>query len=212
MTAIVPAWTGSLDDEVHVVGDGADHVQGDDRDADRPQLIRGHADVAAHDRAGQDEQPGARQVGDGAHGRGDGRLADERDGVDRDPFAAQVVAVGLAHRAEGDLGDLRPATDDDDPLAEDRSPGPASDGSIRTSSRPSRAADQGVLGDAFDLELDLDERRLALDGPDRRQRPDPSADGRGRPVMAESASARSTTSKRMAAASPRGGASRVCGG
>ena len=123
MTAIVPAWTGSRHDEVHVLGDRADHVQRDDRDADRAQLVGGHADVAAHDRAGEDEQAGPRQVRDGADRRRDVRLADERDGVDRDALAAQVVAVGLAHGAERDLRDLGAAADDDDPLAEDRPEG-----------------------------------------------------------------------------------------
>ena len=83
------------------------------------QLAGGPGDVAAHDRAGEDEQPGARQVRDGPHGGGDVLLADERDRVDADPLAAEVVAVCLAHRAEGDLGDLGAAADDDDPLAED---------------------------------------------------------------------------------------------
>ena len=106
-------------DEIHVVGDRADHVERDDRDADRPQLLGGDADVAAHDRAGQHEQPGARQVRDGPDRRGDVLLADERDRVDADPLAAQVVAVRLADRAERDLGDLGAAADDDDPLAED---------------------------------------------------------------------------------------------
>ena len=119
MTAIVPAWTGSRHDEVHVLGDRADHVERDDRDADRAQLLGRDADVAAHDRAGQDEQPGARQVGDGPDRGRDVLLADERDRVDADPLAAEVVAVGLADRAERDLGDLRAAADDDDPLAED---------------------------------------------------------------------------------------------
>ena len=76
------------------------------------------ADVAAHDRAGQDEQPGPRQVGDGPDRRRDVVLADERDRVDADPLAAEVVPIGLAHRAERDLGDLRPAADHDHALAE----------------------------------------------------------------------------------------------
>ena len=69
-------------------------------------------------------------------------LADERDRVDGDPLAAQVVAVGLAHGAERDLGDLGAAADDDDPLAEDPVEGSASGvaartpGSLRT--RPGR--------------------------------------------------------------------------
>src|SRR6266550_4089144 len=62
---------------------------------------------------------GERQVGHGAHGGGDGFLADERNRVDADPLAPQVVPVGLADGAERDLGDLRAAADDDDPFAED---------------------------------------------------------------------------------------------
>ena len=46
-------------------------------------------------------------------------LADQRDGVDADPLAAQVVAVRLAHRAEAYLRDLRAAADHDHALAED---------------------------------------------------------------------------------------------
>ena len=105
-------------DEVHVLGDRADHVERDDRDPDRAQLVGRDADVATHDRAGQDQQPRPRQVGDGPDGRRDRLLADERDRVDADPLAAQVVPVRLADRAERHLGDLRAATDDDDPLAE----------------------------------------------------------------------------------------------
>jgi hypothetical protein len=41
--------------------------------------------------------------------------------------------------------------------------------------------DQGVLRDALDLDLDLDQRRLAVDRPNGGQRPDATADrGRGR--------------------------------
>ena len=102
-------------------------------------------------------------------------LADERDGVDADPLAAQVVAVGLAHRPERDLGDLRAATDDDDPLAEDAVEGPGQvDGPDVL--EPVEGLDQRVLGDALDLELDLGERRVALDAADRRECPDPATD------------------------------------
>ena len=146
-----------------MVGDRADHVQRDDRDADRAQLLGRDADVAAHDRAGEDEQPGARQVGDGPDGGRDVLLADERDGVDADPLAAQVVAVGLADRAERDLGDLRAAADDDDPLAEDACRAPRVRWTARTSSSASSAATSAVLGDALDLELDLGQGRVALD-------------------------------------------------
>ena len=119
ITAIVPGLDRVGDHQVDVLGDRADHVERDDRDADRPQLLGGHADVATHDRAGQHEQPRARQVGHRPDGGRDVRLADERDRVDADPLAAQVVAVGLADRAERHLGDLGAATDHDHPLAED---------------------------------------------------------------------------------------------
>ena len=46
-------------------------------------------------------------------------LADERNRVDRDPLAADVVTVGLGDRAERDLPDLRAAAHDDDALAVD---------------------------------------------------------------------------------------------
>jgi len=82
MTAIVPAWTGVGDHEIHVVRDGADHVEGDDRDADRAQLVGGPADVAAHDRARQDQAPCPWQVRDRPDRSGDVRLADEGDRVD----------------------------------------------------------------------------------------------------------------------------------
>jgi len=39
------------------------------------------------------------------------RLADERDRVDADLFAAQVVAVRLAHGTQHGLGDLSPTAD-----------------------------------------------------------------------------------------------------
>ena len=168
------------DDEVHVLGDRADHVERDDRDADRAQLLGRDADVAAHDRAGEDQQPGARQVRDRPDGGRDVRLADERDRVDADPLAAEVVAVGLAHRAQRDLGHLRAATDDDDPLAEDAARGRGSDGPRGRPRVASSAADQRLLGDALDLELDLDERRVAVDVADGGERPDPAARPRPR--------------------------------
>src|SRR6266704_4663564 len=52
------------------------------------KLVRGSADVAAHERAGQDQAVGARQVGHGAYGGRDVLLTDERDCVDADPLAA----------------------------------------------------------------------------------------------------------------------------
>ena len=82
ITAIVPAWTGSDTTRSAAFGDRADHVQRDDRDADVAQLLGRLRDVAAHDRPGEDQQAGARQVGHRAHGGRDVLLADERDRVD----------------------------------------------------------------------------------------------------------------------------------
>ena len=180
MTAIVPAWTGSLTTRSTWSVMEPTMFRAMIGMPDRAQLVGGDADVAAHDRAGEDEQSGTRQVRDGADGGGDGRLADERDGVHRDALAAQVVAVRLAHRAERDLGDLRPATDDDDALAEDGAEGlRPMDGADVV--EPLERGHERVLGDAIDLELDLDQRRVALDRPDGGERPDPAADrGRGR--------------------------------
>ena len=59
------------------------------------------------------------KVGYGADGVGNFLLAHERDRVDADPLAAQVVAVRLADGAHRDLCDLRAAADDDHTLAED---------------------------------------------------------------------------------------------
>ena len=49
----------------------------------------------------REQQAGTRQVGHGPHGGRDVRLADERDRVDRDALAAEVVAVRLADGPEG---------------------------------------------------------------------------------------------------------------
>ena len=84
-----------------------------------PHLLDRTGDVAAHDRPGEDEQPHARQPHDGSDGAGEFLLADERNRVDRDPLAADVVAVGLGDGAERHLADLRAAAHDDDALAVD---------------------------------------------------------------------------------------------
>ena len=81
-------------------------------------VVGGGADVATHDRARQYQEPRSRQVRHGPHRGRDVRLAHEGDRVDRDPLAAQVVAIRLAHGTERDLRDLRPTADNDDPLAE----------------------------------------------------------------------------------------------
>ena len=60
------------------------------------------------------------QPRDGADGRGQRLLADERNRVHRDALAADVVAIGLADGADGDLPDLCASADDDHALAVDR--------------------------------------------------------------------------------------------
>ena len=123
MTAIVPAWTGSLTTRSASAETEPDHVERHDRDADLAQLAHGLGDLAAHDRARQHQDVGARQVRHGAHGGRDVLLAHERHGVHRDALAAQVVAVALGDGAERHLGDLGAAADDDDALAEDLAQG-----------------------------------------------------------------------------------------
>ena len=76
-------------------------------------------DLAAHQRAGEHEQPNARQSHHRSNGAGELVFADQRNRVDRDPLAADVVPVGLGDGAERDLTDLRAAAHDDDPLAVD---------------------------------------------------------------------------------------------
>src|SRR4029079_9749494 len=164
-------------DQVDVVGDRSDHVQRDDRDPDFAQFLGGRRNVATHDRARQDEQPGARQVGDGPYRGRDIGLTDERDRVDRDALAAQVVAVGLAHGTQRDLGDLCAATDHDDPLAEHRPEGARPMYRAHIVDRFERR-DELVLADALDLELDLDEWRVIREWPDGRQRSDAAAERR----------------------------------
>ena len=199
MTAIVPAWTGSETTRSTWSVIEPTMLSAMIGMPDGAQLVGRHADVAAHDRAGQDQEPSARQVGDGPDGRRDVLLADERDGVDADPLAAQVVPVGLADRAERDLGDLRAAADDDDPLAEHAIERPGQVDRADVVDRLERR-DEAVLGDALDLELDLGERRVALDPADRGQRPDPTRRcAATRSATAVMASARSTTSNRIAA-------------
>src|SRR5215813_12050244 len=86
---------GVADDEVRDLDDRAGHVRADDYDAGLLDLSHRLCDVAAHQRAGQDEDTGAVQAGYGANRAGQALLADERDRVDRDPLAPDVVAVSL---------------------------------------------------------------------------------------------------------------------
>ena len=107
------------DDEIGGVGDASGHVETDDEEALGADLADGLFDFAAHEGTGEDEGAGPREAGDGADGVGEGPFTDEWDGVDGDVFAADVVPVGFADGADGDLSDLGAAAHDDDPLAVD---------------------------------------------------------------------------------------------
>src|SRR5205807_8186411 len=76
-------------------------------------------DLAAHERAGQDERHRAGQPRHGAHRVGQVLLADDGNGVDTDLLATDVVAIGLSNRAERNLPHLRTTTDDNDAFAKD---------------------------------------------------------------------------------------------
>ena len=194
-----------------MLGDRADHVQRDDRDPDRAELLGRRADFAAHDRARKDEHPGAWQVRDGPHRGGDLLLADERDRVDGDPLAAEVVAVRLADRPQRDLGDLGAAADHDHPLAEDR---PQRAGQMDGDDRFEAAQRVARFRprDALDLELDLDASRRRSRDPRRtalsvRKRPPALATSRrGRDAPGSSASSMRTATiarRRRACVRPR---------
>src|SRR5664280_1454711 len=156
------------DHEIGYVWNGAGHVQRDDRDAEFLDLNNGLGDVTAHDRAGHQEGASPVKVGHRADCRRKVLLADERNGVDGDLLAAEVVAVGLANGAEACLGDLRPAADDDEPLAEYLVEGlrhPAA----AEGREPVEDAGDLLFGQAFDFQLDFHHRavRLVRPSPDR---------------------------------------------
>ena len=108
------------------------------------------------------------------------------------------MAIRLAHGAERDLGDLRPAADDDDPLPEHRPEGTdAVNGADVVDGLQRRH--ELVLSDILDLELDLDERRIAFERSHGRQRADASAEAATAAAMVDVASSSSKTSNRIAA-------------
>ena len=139
MTAIVPACTGSLTTRSATEVTDPTMLSVIDGDAGLLELAHRLGDVAAHDRPGEHEDVGARQVGDGSDGGGDVLLAHERDGVHGDALAPEVVAVGLGDRTQAHLGDLRPAADDDHPLAEDLAQGRPGLGGRHTRGTPDRS-------------------------------------------------------------------------
>src|SRR4029453_1296600 len=76
-------------------------------------------DVATHQRTSQHQCLGARQSCHGADRVRQLLLAHQRDGVDRDMLAADVVTIGFGYRADRYLTYLRAAAHDDDPLSID---------------------------------------------------------------------------------------------
>ncbi len=119
MTAMTPAWTGSLTTRSAASGTLPGHVQRDHIQALLPDVLDRLRDLPSHQRSRQHEQPHARQADDRADGGGQLHLADERDRVDRDPLTADVVTVCLRDGPHRHLTDLCPASHHDDPLAVD---------------------------------------------------------------------------------------------
>ena len=117
ITAITPAWTGSDTTRSTTSGTLPAMFSEITTQPLRAHFFDGPRDVAAHDRSGEHQQTHARQADHRADGAGERFLADERNGVDRDALAADVVAIGFRDRAERHLTDLRAAAHDDDPLA-----------------------------------------------------------------------------------------------
>jgi len=107
------------DDQVGGVRNRARHVGADDDDPRLTDLAHRVGDVAAHQRARKHQHPRAMQPGNRSHCVCQLLLANQRDRVDRDALAADVVAVGLGHRALRHHADLGAAADDDHPLAVD---------------------------------------------------------------------------------------------
>ena len=102
ITAITPAWTGSLTTRSAASGTLPAMFSEITSSPLRADLFDRRGDLAAHDRAGQHQQLDARQPRGGADRRGQLLLADQRNRVDRDALAADVVAVGLGDRAHRD--------------------------------------------------------------------------------------------------------------
>ena len=119
MTAMTPACTGSVTTRSAASGTLPAMFRLMTMHALRADLAHRLLDGAAHERARQHQHADARQARHGAHGVGERLLADQRNGVDRDALAADVVAVGLGDGAERHLPDLRAAAHDDDALAVD---------------------------------------------------------------------------------------------
>ena len=76
-------------------------------------------DRPAHQGAGEDEELHARQARRRADGSGERLFSHERNRIDGDAFAADIVTIRLGDRAERHLPDLRAAAHDDDALAVD---------------------------------------------------------------------------------------------
>lgn len=87
------------DYQVGRIGDAAGHVEADDEESLRPDLAHRSFDVAAHERPGQLEGRGSRQTSDRTNGIGKRLFTYQRNGVDRDALASDVVSVEVIGKA-----------------------------------------------------------------------------------------------------------------
>jgi len=92
ITAITPASTGSLTRGRRRRAPTR-HVGAQNEMPSSPDLAHSSADITAHQRPGEDERAGAVQPCHSANGSRQLVLAHERNRVNRDPLATDVVAV-----------------------------------------------------------------------------------------------------------------------
>src|SRR5918994_357281 len=102
--------------QVRGFGYAPGHVQREHDDSLLADLVDGPGNLSTHERARQDERHRSRQASHGPYGPRQVLLADQRDSVDRDTLAADVVAIGFGDRPDHHLSHLGSATDHDDPL------------------------------------------------------------------------------------------------
>ncbi len=120
ITAITPACSGSVTTRSAASGTLPAMLRLITRTPRPLHFLDRLGDRAAHQCAGQHDDARPRQARDGADCRGQRFLADERNRVDRDALAADVVAIGFADGPDRDLPDLCASADDDHALAVDR--------------------------------------------------------------------------------------------
>ena len=119
MTVITPACTGSVTTRSAASGTLPAMLRLITRSPCCADLADGLLNLSAHQRPREHQRSGSRQAGHGADSFGDRLLAHQRNGIDGDVLASDVMAVGFRDGAGGHLPDLRAAADDDDALAVD---------------------------------------------------------------------------------------------